>query len=764
MHKNAQTQLPISAQSASIGQWLGSIMGRGTRIWRAARRLGVWLAGACAVGANCAWAAPSGIDFSTYRPTTPATRIETSESPKLDGDLSDPAWQKASIIDKFYQLEPHPGEPGTERTLVRVLYDKNALYVSFYCYDSDPKNIPLGAKTRDTNVNIGDFVRLYLDPGLTRRNAYDFEVNALGGRADALIPNNYGMLYEWNTIWAAKTKRVDDGWTVEIMIPFRSISYQAGGGDWGLDLYRRMYRVSERVRWTSANPSISVDDISHEGTLTGITDITQGMGLDIQTYASVRFKHEWAAPSESDVKFAGSGNLYYKLTPALTGTLTVNPDFSNTPLDQRRINTTRFALFYPETRDFFLQDAPAFEFGGRPFEEDSNGMPFFSRNVGLVDGVPVPIRLGSKVSGTLAGWNLGAFSALADGLGLKNRQILSVMRAAHPVLAESKVGIIFTNGDPTGNSNNSVFGTDFQYRNSHLPGGKILNVHAAFLRSKSSTSGVDDEHTLAIQYPNEPWYGRLVYRQIGGDFTPALGFVNRTAIRDYVFNAGRLKRITHSWIRWFDIGSNQSVTTDIGNRLQSFQGSAYLGIQNLAGDTGYLNIRRQIEIVPAAFSLGGPASVPPGTYRWNYVNFNLNTTQRRPIFFSGDITCCDFYDGRALQIGLYSVYHPGTTWEFIPQYSAAYIDLPTGSVSIHVGVLGVNLNFTPDMQLKTETQYDNLSQTFSFSARYRWEYSPGSEFFAAAGEQALITKRLWHSHYASQTTQASIRIGHTLRF
>ncbi len=166
----------------------------------------------------------------------------------------------------------------------------------------------------------------------------------------------------------------------------------------------------------------------------------------------------------------------------------------------------------------------------------------------------------------------------------------------------------------------------------------------------------------------------------------------------------------------------------------------------------------------AAFNIAGPADVPAGTYRWNYANVNFNTSQKRAWFINGDINCCDFYGGKAVQLDFYVTYHPGTTWEIAPGYSAAYIDLPTGSVSIHVADLKINLNFSPDMQLQSEAQYDNLSHVFSYSARYRWEYSPGAELFVAAGEEALITDRLWYSRYNSQTTQASVRIGHTFRF
>ncbi|MFO1186241.1 MAG: carbohydrate binding family 9 domain-containing protein [Alphaproteobacteria bacterium] len=716
-------------------------------------------------------AQPSGIDFNTYRPTTQAVRVEHAEAPKIDGDLSDAAWEKAKPIDAFYQIEPKGGETASERTVVRILYDREALYFSFYCYDSQPDKIPLGAKTRDTNVQNGDFIRVYLDPTMSRRNGYTFEVNAVGGRADSLLNNNGEPLYEWNTLWAAKTKRVAGGWTVEIMVPFRSISYDAKRADWGLDLYRRMYRISERVRWTSAASNIDTFDITREGTMTGVSNISQGLGLDIKTYAALRYKHEWEQPREDDLKLAESGLLAYKITPSLTGTLTLNPDFSNTPLDERRINTGQYALFFPETRDFFLQDASAFEFGGMPFNRngggDSNGLPFFSRNIGLVQGVQTPIRFGGKLSGEVAGWNVGGFSALTDGLGVQNRQWLSVARVSHAILAESKIGMIVTNGDPTGDTNNTVFGTDFQYRNSHVAGDKVLMLTGSFLRSRSDVSGTpknDEEFVLSAQFPNEPWYGRLIYKQIGSDFTPALGFVNQVGVRDYRSVLGRLKRVDHPWIQWWEMGYFQHLTTDIDNKLIGYAGSVYLGGQNRAGDGLWLNLNREVQVVPAPFNLGGSATVSAGTHRFNYFDLNGNFSAKRSWYGWYEIVCCDFYDGRAFQVYSGLTFKLNDTWEIAPGYAGVYADLPSGSASIHAPSLQINVNFTPDMTIRSQAQYDNLSHSFSLAVRYQWEYSPGQEFFAAFGENALIDRRIWHSHYASQTTQASIRLGQTFRF
>ena len=190
-------------------------------------------------------------------------------------------------------------------------------------------------------------------------------------RVDVLIKNNTDYLIDWDTLWDGKTRIVSDGWTAEFAIPFRSISYDASRSDWGFDLSRFIRRKNERIRWSSISATIPSVDISRSGTLAGIHDLEQGVGLDVQVYGSVRYKREWQNPTDDDIKLVGSGNAYYRITPALTGTLTINPDFSDTPLDDRRINTSRFALFLPETRDFFLQDAGSFEFGGWGFRERS---------------------------------------------------------------------------------------------------------------------------------------------------------------------------------------------------------------------------------------------------------------------------------------------------------------------------------------------------------------------------------------------------------
>ncbi len=338
--------------------------------------------------------APPARDFSTDQPIANATRIAVSDAPKIDGDVSDAVWSKAPAIDEFYQLEPKEGAPASERTVVRVLYDEDNLYFSIHAYDSEPDKVTASVKARDGNLARDDVFRIYLDPYMSRRDGYAFEINPLGARADSMIENNNNFLIEWDTTWSAKARRVDDGWMAEVAIPFRSLSYDAARADWGFDLFRLIRRKGERIRWSQIRNQMPSVDISRSGTLAGVTGTTQGLGLDLQLYGSLRYKHEWEPPREDDVHFEPSGNAYYKITPSLTGTLTFNTDFSDTPLDERKVNTGRFGLFFPETRDFFQQDASVFEFGGNNLSDKVNGRPFFSRKIGLGDGQTADIVAG----------------------------------------------------------------------------------------------------------------------------------------------------------------------------------------------------------------------------------------------------------------------------------------------------------------------------------------------------------------------------------
>jgi hypothetical protein len=373
------------------------------------------------IAAAIAAAEPGKDEIASARPMARAARISTTEAPTIDADLSDPGWAKATVITDFKQREPNPGAPPTERTVLRIMYDDSNFYLSVYAYDSEPDQLIVRSMSRDGEVNQGDHIEITLDPGLTLRNAYAFRIGPAGGRWDGLRLNNLQELPEWNAIWEARARRVPDGWVTEIAIPFSSISYVPGQTSWGFDFTRNIRRRTEIVRWSSVNPALPITDVSEAGTLTGIEGVNQGLGLDVVPYVVFRAKHDWSVTGDgAGVSATAGGNAFYKITPGLTGTVTVNPDFSDAPLDVREVNTTRFSLFFPETRAFFLQDAGAFEFGGRSFRrsnfdrQNNNALPFFTRNIGLVGGRPVSLVGGGKLSGEYGGVGIGALSVLTD--------------------------------------------------------------------------------------------------------------------------------------------------------------------------------------------------------------------------------------------------------------------------------------------------------------------------------------------------------------
>jgi hypothetical protein len=701
------------------------------------------------------------------RPSVKAVRIDASEAPTIDGDLSDPVWAKAAVIDKFTQKSPNPGEPATERTVLRILYDQNNLYFGFYAYDSHPDEIIPGSMERDGRLASADSVALYIDPGQTRRNAYNFEVGAGGGRTDELELNNTTELKEWNAIWSDRVKRVSDGYTVEIAIPFASLSFDPSQTVWGFDAGRRIRHKNERVYWGGWAPTLDFTDVSQSGDLTGIENVSQGLGLDIQVYGVIRLKHDWQLPGDgAGLSFTAGGNAFYKVTPALTDTLTVNPDFSDAPLDVRQVNTTRFSLFTPETRVFFLQDVAAFEFGGRNFARSSqdkssnNARPFFSRNIGLASGTPVSLRVGDKLSGQYGGFDIGALSVLTDNTPTSDGQLLSVLRVTHPILAESKFGFIFTNGDPTGATSNTVAGVDFQYFNSNIFGRNIFQSDAYYMRSYSSKKGDDDSAALALNFPNDPWSGDLVFKQVGANFTPALGFVNRTDIRQYQGTGAHLTRYRNMFLNQLEFGTDYLFITDFENRLESRQNDIYVRAAATQGDEVYFRPINSYENVPARFTLPHNVPILAGRYDWTNVSVRLRSFDGRPLAIDAEVICCSFYNGWSVHSIVKLTYRPNPYFEFIPNYDGTFIQLPTGHVDIHILALDSAINFLPDMQLALQAQYDNISQRFALSLRYRWEYEPGQELFVSVGQAAVIPGQT----FVPGATQAAIRLGHTFRY
>ncbi len=703
------------------------------------------------------------IDFATYTPRVDAVRISADETPIIDGDLSDAAWANAAIIDDFYQVEPEQGVQPSQPTRAYMMYDNKTLYVGIYAYDSEPDLIRRSQLQRDPRLQDDDGVRVLIDSFGTFRDSFFFALNPNGARLDALTENGSSFRSEWDAIWRGAARVVEDGWIAEFAIPFQSISFDASLDEWNLQIIRTIRRNNEEIRWANIDRSRGRIDITNPGRLGGVEDIDGGIGLDVQSFVTGVSFYDWEN-DEIDFELNPSGNAFYKITPSLTGSLTVNTDFSDAPLDSRQVNTGRFSLFFPETRDFFLQDIAVFEFGNEVFSRTRNGLPLFTRRIGIVDGSPVDIVAGAKISGKQGPLNIGAIAtrtASADSLDIDG-QFLTAARISANILSESKAGIIFTNGDPGGESNNTVAGADFQYKSSSLLGEGTLLADFVYLRS--FTDGVEDDlFAAAVDYTGDQWGFNAVAREIGENYDTQLGFANRTGIREYRSFARRRFRPDSGPIRLYNLGGSFSAITDLDDELEDRFITAFFNLQTNPGDDFRLEYENGFFDIREPFNIAGIVPVAIGEYHFSRYEISGGTTSSRPFSIGANVRWGGIYDGDFLSAGGRMAYRPSKYFSVSGDHSFTQFSLPSGEVDIHITTIESTIAFTPTMFINTEMQYDNISENFTFFSRFTWEPRPEQEIFISLGHSALIERDAFPQSFRAQGTTVAIRFGHTFR-
>jgi hypothetical protein len=705
--------------------------------------------------------APPPGGFAAYTPRVTATRIDDDEAPRIDGDLSDAAWAKSAVIDQFYQVEPVEGATPSQPTRAYVVYDSKYIYIGIYNFDNEPDKIVRRLLERDSRLQDEDAVRVFIDSFGTFRDGYFFATNANGARVDGLIENNVTLRTQWDTIWNVRARVVEDGWIAEFAIPFQSISFDNSLSEWGFQILRTIRRTNEEIRWSNIDRSRGRIDITNAGRLEGVTGISSGIGLEAQLFVTGSGSYDWETGAV-DEAINPSANIFYKLSSSLTGSLTFNTDFSDAPLDARQVNTGRFSLFFPETRDFFLQDASVFEFGGRVFEGQPNGLPFFSRRIGITAGRPVDIIAGAKLSGKAGPANIGLISARTGESGPYEGQFLSAARASVPLFAESKAGVVLTYGDPTGGQSNAVMGADFQYKNSaRWPG--TLFVDTAYIRSfDDGADGVMAAFDAA--YDSQVWNWNVRVEHIGPDYNPRLGFVNRTGVRRYFAKGVREFRPDDSWIRRAEIGFSANVVTDLEDTVEDRFYNGWAFATNNDGDEFRAEIERGFLDIREAFKIAGELDVPVGQYAFTQYEARVATTRARPVgvLVSGRVG--EIFGGDFLNLRFGLGLAPNKHFRLGGEYSYQKFDLPTGNIGIHLFTVDTTIAFTPFMILKTDVQYDNISEGMTFFSRFIFEPTPYREIFVALGHSALIERDAFPQSFRAQGTNLALRLGQTLRF
>jgi hypothetical protein len=368
----------------------------------------------------------------------------------IDGLLNEPAWSTAPQIGDLIQREPSPGTAPSEKTEVTLLYDANALYIGVVCYDSQPEDVIGTQMARDADLGDDDRIEILLDTYRDRRNAFYFATNPAGALVDGLIVENRDLNRDWDAIWVVRTRRTGQGWSAEFAIPFKSLGFPVGGTAWGFNVARNIQRKLEENRWSGARLAVNLNQISEAGDISGLEDAAQGLGLDVRPFVAGRWLHR-SANSDDIVTGKPGLDAFYNFTSNLKLSLTVNTDFGETEADARQINLTRFALFFPEKRTFFLENAGIFDFantGRQSFaNRGSEVMPFFSRRIGLLAGEEVPIDAGLKLTGKIGRTDIGVLDVRTRDSAIAPGKNFFVGRVKQNMLQQSYVGAMFTDGE-----------------------------------------------------------------------------------------------------------------------------------------------------------------------------------------------------------------------------------------------------------------------------------------------------------------------------
>ena len=711
------------------------------------------------------------------RKSVRVVRIDTP--PTIDGLLDEEVWEQAELIADFHQIRPGDGDEPSERTEVYLLYDDDALYVGARLGDSEPDRI--AANTMRHGLGLGrtdDRLVVILDPFNTRRGGYRFETNANGVRHEMLYQNVTQIQTAWDTIWESAGSIDENGWLAEMAIPFKSLAFDPLADAWGFNFARGIRRRGEEIAWVSRNRAYNP---SSTGLATGFADMDQGLGLDIVPSISLS-EQKFFAPAGSDSDTDPSLDVYYRLTPSLNSALTINTDFSATEVDDRQVNLTRFGLFFPERRDFFLNDADLFEFGriggsgfgsnqasSRPNRE--NGRAFFSRRIGLsATGTPVDLDYGGKISGRVGRWNIGTLAIRQDASGPVNATDIFVGRVSANVLEESAVGMIVTDGDPTSNLDNSLVGVDFRYLNSRLSGGRVLEADAWFQRSSTEgQSGEDSARGIGVRSPNNSGLrGGLGVKEIEANFNPALGFVNRAGIRDTTVDVGYTRYLDSDfWQRIFVGVDAQRIDFLDGSGLQSQVIRARVAeLDTNSADNVEYHFLASKEVVAEPFTIYEDPSrevgVAPGSYSFGQHILSFEAGAHRKFSGELDFQWGDFFGGtRDRIIGAFS-------WKHSPNFALSVsfdwndIELPDGKFISRLVGLTTELSFSSRLSWVNLVQYDNISEELGIDSRLHWIPRAGQEGFIVLNHNLQDMDK--NNSFDSAHADLSVKFNYTFRF
>ena len=703
-------------------------------------------------------------------------RIDTfmvDEPPVLDGVLDDDAWAFATAITDLHQVEPDEFADPSEDTTFLVVYTEDALYVAAIFRDKEPDKIGAQILMQGDWSWGEDSFSVMIDPLNRGRSGYLFDLTPNGVRNQAVYENVTIENWNWRGIWHGETQITDDGWIAEVEIPFKTLSFDPKNDVWGFNVGRYIGRKGEQIGWVSKNRTSNPASFGEVG---GMSGAQQGAGLDVVPSVRLRQSKDFGAGGKED-SFEPAIDVFYKVTPSLTASLTVNTDFSGAGVDARQINLTRFGLFFPEQRIFFLQDTDIFEFGriggGKiedpttiPQVERESGRPFFSRRIGLGgSGETIDIDYGGKLTGRAGGWDIGVLGVRQDETQSLDPSNLFVARLSKNILGESSIGAIFTKGDPDSDFDNTVAGVDFRYLNTNLSSGGVLE--GAVWYQQSDTEGVDGDDSaygFKLYMPNsEGFRAGIAYKEIEENFYPALGFVNRVDVSDLTGEIG---------YTWYPTGGSiRSVFSGVDfNRIETLDGDLQtqavtiraVELKNENSDSIGLHYSLYDEHIDFPFEIWEGVMIPVGEYSFNQYCIKVATGQHRKLYADAYYCAGDFYDGSIVSPGLEMVWRPSRHFAMALGYHVSDVELPQGEFTTRLASLRANIAFTNTWFWENFVQYDNDSYTMGLNSILRWMPRAGREALLVINREFADYTR--DRSFTSVTGDITFKFSYTFRF
>ncbi|MDE0394855.1 MAG: DUF5916 domain-containing protein [Gammaproteobacteria bacterium] len=703
------------------------------------------------------------------RVTVRAVRLD--ERIELDGVLDEAVYRTVPAITGFVQLMPEVGEPATERTEAWILFDDENVYVSARVWESAPESEWVANEMRrDTNqLRQNDTFAVFFDTFYDRRNGFNFYTNPLGARADQQFTNEGNPNSDWNPVWDVRVGRFEGGWTAEMEIPFKSLRYRSEPPHiWGIQLRRSIRRKNEWVYLTrlpisagGGGGSRGIFRVSAAGSLVDLEPPPASRAIEVKPYAITSLITDKAAsPAIVDEGSGDAGiDIKYGITQNLTADLTYNTDFAQVEVDEQQVNLTRFPLFFPEKREFFLEGQGIFGFArggvtqapgaagplGGIFADVNVPQLFYSRKIGLEEGRVVPITGGARVTGKVGAFDVGALNIHAgeETVSASDPTNFTVLRLRRDILRRSSLGAMFTNRSVSrvAPGSSQAYGIDGTFA-------FFDNISLITYLARTRVPGPEHrERDLSYQgkfeYAADRYGFQLDHVVVEDNFLPEVGFLRRDNFRR-TFVAGRFspRPVSIESVRQFSLDATVDyIATADENRLETRQNVLAFQTEFETSDRLIVTLTDNYERLVVPFAPpGADFEIPEGGYRFadaqvafaigQQRRINGQVSVRRGRYFDGDLTTVELTQGRIAVLPQMSVE---------PTISFNWIDTPHGAFQTNLAVARVNYAFSPRMFFSGLLEYSSASDSFASNLRFRWEYSPGSELFLVYTDYRDVT-------------------------